>query len=77
MRIELWMALERVAQRIRGARLWGGLTLCWLMWAALAGGAYWSAAARQGDSVSSGSMLLALGIGELATGHLCTIRAMR
>ncbi|MDZ4783242.1 MAG: hypothetical protein SGJ19_23595 [Planctomycetia bacterium] len=77
MRIELWMALERVARRIRGARLWGGLTLCWLMWAALAGGAYWSVTAPQGSSAASDSMLLALGVGALATALLCTIRALR
>jgi hypothetical protein len=30
---ELWYALERVARRVRHLRLWGALTLCWLVWA--------------------------------------------
>ena len=36
MNVELRTALDRVANRIRRARLWGGLAACWLVWAALA-----------------------------------------
>ena len=44
MSTQLRRALEQVARRFRHARLWTGLTLCWLIWA-LAGvvqvGAVW------------------------------------
>lgn len=77
MRIELWMALERVARRIRGARLWGWLTLCWIAWTGIVAIAYGAAVTNPGATGPTRSMLSALALGAAATALLCGIRALR
>ncbi len=77
MRVELWMALERVARRIRGVRLWGWLTMCWIAWGAVAALAYASFAAPESAAEPSESLLVAVGLGALASALLCGVRALR
>lgn len=77
MRIELWMALERVARRMRGVRLWGWLSLCWISWAAVAAMAYSTFAAPESAVGPSQALLVAVGVGALASALLCGVRAMR
>lgn len=50
MNFELRQKLERVARRIRSLRLWSGLALCWLLWAAI-GAAVLAAARHAGWSI--------------------------
>ena len=47
MNLELRQKLERVAGRIRALRLWTGLAVCWLAWAAIGAAAF--ALARYGN----------------------------
>jgi hypothetical protein len=77
MRIELWMALERVARRIRGARLWGWLTFCWLAWTCIAAIAYGAYVTNPGATGPTRPLLISLGLGALATAVLCGVRALR
>jgi len=43
MNLELRLKLEHVARRIRSLRLWTGLAVCWLAWAAIGAAAYFIA----------------------------------
>ena len=59
MSTELRRALEQVAQRFRHARLWTGLTVCWLVWA-LAGVCLWLIGSQSGEKLIPDGWLLAL-----------------
>ena len=76
MSTELRRALEQVAQRFRHARLWNGLTLCWLIWA-LAGVCLWAVGSRSGEKLMSDAWLLALLGAMVATGVGCALAALR
>ena len=76
MSTELRRALEQVAQRFRHARLWTGLTLCWLVWA-LAGVCLWLIGSRSGEKLISDGWLLALLGVVVATGLGCALAALR
>ena len=76
MSTQLRRALEQVARRFRHARLWTGLTLCWLIWA-LAGVCLWVIGSRSGEKlISDGSLLVLFGL-VAATGTGCALAALR
>ncbi len=73
---ELRRALEQVAERFRHARLWTGLTLCWLIWA-LAGVCLWMIGSRSGEKLMSDGWLLTLLGVVVATGIGYALTALR
>ena len=76
MSTQLRRALEQVARRFRQARLWTGLTLCWLVWA-LAGVCLWVIGSHSGEKlISDGSLLILFGL-VAATGTACALAALR
>lgn len=77
MRVELWMALERVARRIRGLRLWGWLTACWIAWTLIAAVAYGASVTNPGATGPTRGLLISLAFGAAATALLCGVRALR
>ena len=56
MSTELSRALEQVAARSRGVRLWGGLAVCWTAFA-LAGWGFSALVARPGDETYPAGLL--------------------
>ena len=76
MSTELRRALEQVARRFRHARLWSGLTLCWLIWA-IAGVCLWVIGSRSGEKlIADGWLLMLFGL-VAATGIGCALAALR
>ena len=76
MSTELRRALEQVATRFRHARLWTGLTVCWLVWA-LAGLCLWLVGSQWGEKLMPDAWLFAILALVVASGIASALIALR